>query len=128
MSGTFFIKKTEKNFFRFSLYAANGKTVLTSQNYATLHNCREGIEAIKKNALSPIEDQTLQKVVNKKYPKYEIYLDTAGQFRYRMMAVNGQNIAISEDGYITKSGCLKGIEAISRVAVDAEIDESTLGK
>jgi uncharacterized protein YegP (UPF0339 family) len=128
MPGKFVITKTPKGFYRFNLQAANYQTVLTSQNYASLRNCKDGIEAIKKNAESPIEDQTVQKVEKKKYPKYEVYLDNANQFRYRLLASNGQNIAIAEEGYATKQGCLNGIAAISRAAVDAEVDESALEK
>ncbi|PKL22577.1 MAG: hypothetical protein CVV48_01960 [Spirochaetae bacterium HGW-Spirochaetae-4] len=128
MPGKFIISKTPKGFFRFSLQAANYQTVLTSQNYASLRNCKDGIEAIKKNATAAVEDQTLQKVEKKKFPKYEVYLDNANQFRYRLLASNGQNIAMAEEGYATKQGCFSGIDAISRAAVDAEIDESALGK
>lgn len=128
MPGKFVISKTPKGFFRFNLQAANYQTVLTSQNYASLRNCKDGIEAIKKNATAAVEDQTLQKVEKKKFPKYEVYLDNANQFRYRLLASNGQNIAMAEEGYATKQGCLNGIDAISRAAVDAEIDESALGK
>lgn len=126
MPGKFIISKTPKGFFRFSLQAANYQTILTSQNYSSLRNCKDGIEAIKKNALSQIEDQTLQKPDPKKNPKYEVYLDNANQYRYRLLASNGQNIAIAEEGYATKSGCMNGIEAIGRAAPDAEIDESAL--
>jgi len=70
MPGKFIISKTPKGFFRFSLQAANYQTVLTSQNYASLRNCKDGIEAIKKNATADVEDQTLQKVEKKKFPKY----------------------------------------------------------
>jgi len=128
MPGKFIISKTPKGFFRFNLQAANYQTVLTSQNYASLRNCKDGIEAIKKNATAAVEDQTLQKVEKKKFPKYEVYLDNASQFRYRLLASNGQNIAMAEEGYATKQGCLNGIDAISRAAVDAGIDESALGK
>lgn len=75
MPGKFVITKTPKGFFRFNLQAANYQTVLTSQNYASLRNCKDGIEAIKKNALSAVEDQTVQNVEKKKFPKYEVYLD-----------------------------------------------------
>jgi len=51
-----------------------------------------------------------------------------GLYRYRMLASNGQNVAISEDGYASKSGCMNGIKAISRAAEGAEIDESALKK
>lgn len=100
--------------------------MLTSQNYANLSNCKSGIDAIKKNALSHVEDQTLQKVEEKKFPKYEVYFDKAGLYRYRLLASNGQNIAMAEDGYNSKQGCLNGIKAISTAAVDAEIVEPDL--
>lgn len=61
-----------------------------------------------------------------KYPKYEVYFDSAGQYRYRLLASNGLNVAMAEDGYATKAGCLNGIESISRAAVDAQVDESAL--
>lgn len=128
MPGKFVIVKTPKGFFRFSLLAANHQKVLTSQNYATLSNCKAGIEAIKKNAGSEIEDQTLQKPQEKKFPKYQVYFDKAGMYRYRLLASNGQNIAVAEDGYSTKQGCLNGIDAISRAAKDADIDDSELKK
>ena len=128
MPGKFIITKTPKGFFRFSLQAANYQTIMTSQNYSTLKTCRNGIEAIKKNALSQVEDQTLQKVEKKGFPKYEVYVDNAGQYRFRLLAANGQNIAIPEEGYASKSGCLNGIDAVGRTAVDAVIDESALKK
>ncbi len=128
MPGKFSIKKTPKGFFRFSLSAANSMTILTSKNYSSLSNCRDGIETIKKNAEIEIEDQTLQKPVEKKCPKFEIYFDKADMYRYRMIAANGMNVAISEEGYSTKSGCINGIKAISRAAEGAEVDESQLKK
>ncbi len=127
MPGRFIITKTPKGFFRFSLQAANYQTVLTSKNYSSLATCRDGVETIKKNAQAPIEDQTLKKgSPTLKYPKYEIYFDSAGKYRYRLLASNGLNVAMAEDGYATKTGCQNGIDAISRAAVDAQIDESAL--
>ncbi len=126
MSGKIIITKTPKGFFRFSLKASNHQTVLTSQNYSTLRTCKDGIDAIKKNALAHIEDLTLKEVKKMKFPKYEVYIDKAGLYRYRLLAANGQNIAIVEEGYTTKSGCLNGINAVSRAAVDAAVDESAL--
>ena len=128
MAGKFIITKTPKGFFRFSLQAANYQTILTSQNYTTLKACRDGITSVRNNAGVQVEDQTLQKVEKKGFPKFEIYLDGAGLFRYRLLASNGQNIAISEDGYASKSGCVNGIDSIGRTATDAEVDESALAK
>ncbi len=126
MAGTFIIKKTPKGFYRFSLIAGNSLTILSSTNYSSLSNCKNGIETIKKNADMDIEDLTLQKPAPKKCPKFEIYLDKANQYRYRMIAANGQNVATSEDGYSTKSGCINGVKAISRAVDGAGVDDSLL--
>jgi len=104
MPGTFIITKTPKGFYRFSLNAANHQ----------------------KNALVPIEDLTLRKVKEITNPKFSIYLDKAGQYRYRLIASNGQNIAAPETGYSSKSGVLNGIRSIGRTAPDAVINESAL--
>ena len=66
--------------------------------------------------------------MKKKNPNFEVYFDKAGLYRYRMLASNGQNIAISEDGYASKSGCMNGIKAISRAAEGADVDETSLKK
>lgn len=127
MPGRFIITKTPKGFYRFSLQAANYQTVLTSKNYTTLASCRDGVETIKKNSQSPIEDQTLKNAnPSLKYPKYEVYFDNADKYRYRLLASNGLNIAMAEDGYATKAGCMNGIDAISRATIDAQLDECAL--
>jgi len=126
MPGTFIITKTPKGFYRFCLNAANHQTILTSQNYATLQNCKDGIISNQKNALVPIEDLTLRKIKEITNPKFSVYLDKAGQYRYRLIASNGQNIAAPEDGYSSKSGVMNGIRSIGRTAPDAVIDESAL--
>lgn len=127
MPGRFVITKTPKGYYRFSLQAANYQTVLASKNYSTLASCRDGLETIKKNAQSPIEDQTLKTPGPAlKNPKYEVYFDTAGKYRYRLLASNGQNVAMAEDGYATKAGCMNGIDAINRAAVGADVDETAL--
>lgn len=128
MPGKFILKKTPKGFFRFSLTAANSMTILTSKNYSSKATCIAGVETIKKNAMSEIEDQTLKKVVEKKCPKFEIYFDKANLYRYRMIAANGMNVAISEEGYSTKSGCINGIKAISRAVDCATLDDTLLNK
>ncbi len=128
MPGKFTIVKTPKGFYRFTLYASNHQVVLMSENYTTLRACREGIQSIQKNAFSQVEDQTLKTVEKKGYPKYEVYLDKAEQYRFRLLARNGQIVGIPEAGYASKSGCLNGIEAVGRAAPDAEIDESALSE
>ena len=55
-----------------------------------------------------------------KNPKFEVYTDKAGEFRFRLKATNGQVIAISE-GYTTHASCINGVESVKKNAVDADI-------
>lgn len=130
--GTFIIKKTPSGAFNFSLLAANKqKIAVASQVYTTKAACKSGMASLGKNAEKcikedRIEDKTLKKPEPKTCPKFEIYLDKAGMFRYRLYASNGESIAISEDGYKTKSGCINGMKSVSVNAIGAEIiDETT---
>lgn len=130
--GKFIIKKTPTGMFNFSLLAANKeKIAVSSQVYTTKAACKKGMESIGKHAAKciaedRIEDQTLKAPTAKTCPKFEIYFDKAGLFRYRLIASNGESIAMSEEGYKSKSGVLNGIKSVSVNAVDAEIIDETV--
>jgi len=129
--GKFVIKKTPSGSFNFSLYAANSeKIAVSSQVYTTKSSCKSGIASLGKQATrcieeGKIEDQTLKKTEKLTCPKFEIYLDKAGLYRYRLIASNGESVAMSEEGYKSKSGCLGGIKSVAANAPSSEIiDES----
>ncbi len=52
--------------------------------------------------------------------KFEVYLDEAGGYRFRLRARNGQIIAVSQ-GYKSKEGCLKGIRSVQLNASTARV-------
>ena len=43
--------------------------------------------------------------------KFEVYLDKAGEHRFRLKAANGQNI-LSSEGYNSKASCMNGVESV----------------
>lgn len=55
-------------------------------------------------------------------PKFEVYTDKAGEFRFRLKAKNGEIIADGE-GYKTKASCLNGIDSIRRNAPEASVEK-----
>jgi len=57
--------------------------------------------------------------------KFEINKDIAGEFRFKLVAVNGETIAVSE-GYTNKDGVLNGIASVKTNAAAAVIDDKTL--
>jgi len=128
MAGKFILKKTPRDFFRFSLVTPNCMTILTSKNFSTKAECLEGLKLFKENTESEIEDKTLQKTVKLKSPRFEIYFDEVNLYRYRLIAEDGVSVATSEEGYPTKSSCIKGIKAIPAAVEDAQIDESFLAE
>ena len=117
-SGKFILKKTASGTYRFNLLATNGQVIATSENYKSLENCKTGVESVRKNALAEVEDQTSQGYEAKANPKFEVYRDRAGEYRFRLKAVGGEIIAVSE-GYKTKVSCLGGIRSIGRNAPEA---------
>lgn len=54
--------------------------------------------------------------------KFEIYKDKKGEFRFRLIAANGQVIATSQ-GYKTKASCKNGINSVKKNAPNTDIVE-----
>ena len=95
MAGKFIITTAKNGEYTFNLKAGNGEVILTaSETYTTMAACENGIESVRKNALASVEDQTRDESVT--HPKYELYVDKAGEFRFRLKARNGEIIGKSE--------------------------------
>lgn len=57
--------------------------------------------------------------------KFELNKDVAGEYRFKLLATNGQTIAVSQ-GYNSKENALKGIESLKQNAPGATIDDATI--
>ena len=118
-----FVVKATKTGFVFNLKAGNGETIATSEVYTTEAACMKGIESVRKNAAdAKLEDQTAAEVVAVTNPKFEVYTDKSGEFRFRLKARNGEVIAASE-GYKAKASCLNGVESVRKNAQDAAVEK-----
>ena len=118
-----FIVKTTASGIKFDLKAGNGEVIATSEVYKAEASCLKGIASVKRCCLGGIEDQTVEGFTAVKHPKFEVYTDKAGEFRFRLKAANGQVIATGE-GYKGKDSCLNGIESVKKNAPDAEIEKA----
>lgn len=119
--GKFVVRETNTGI-KFDLKAGNGEVIATSEVYSSKAACMKGIASVQKNApIANLEDQTEEGYATQKNPKYEVYKDKKGEFRFRLKATNGQIIATSE-GYTAKPACLKGIESVKKNAVDAKVE------
>ena len=120
--GKFVIRTTETGY-KFDLKAGNGEVVATSEVYNSLAACKNGVESVTKNApVAAVENQTVEGYAEEKHPKFELYRDKVGEYRFRLKATNGQVIAVSE-GYTSVSGCENGIASVKKNAADADIVE-----
>ena len=119
--GKFVIKETATGI-KFDLKATNGQVIATSEVYESKAACDKGIASVKKNApVAAVENQTVEGYAEEKHPKFEIYADKAGEYRFRLKATNGQIIAVSE-GYKTLANCENGVESVKKNAPDAEVE------
>lgn len=121
--GKFVIKLTEKGNYVYKLYSYNYRVVaIGAEQYSALPSCKGGIQSVIKNAANaPVEDLTLKNPVEQKCPKWVIYKDKKEEFRLRLIASNGNIVATTNDGYLSKDAAKKGIEAIARAAKGASV-------
>ena len=118
-----FVVKQVKTGMVFNLKAGNGEVIATSEIYTTEAACMNGIESIRRNAIeAKLEDQTVEGYEAVTNPKFEVYTDKAGEFRFRLKAKNGEIIDVGE-GYKTKASCLNGIDSIRRNAPEASVEK-----
>ena len=116
-----FVIKTTKSGVKFDLKAGNGEIIASSEVYKTLASCKNGIESVRKNsAKAGVEDLSVEGAPTVKHPKFQVYVDKSGEYRFRLKATNGEIIATSE-GYKAKASCLNGIESIKKNAPEAEV-------
>lgn len=116
-----FVVRNVPSGIKFDLKAANSQVIATSEVYASEPSCLKGVESVRKNAaIANIEDQTVEDFKTEVNPKFEVYIDKKGEYRFRLKARNGEIIATSE-GYVAKAGCMNGIESVRKNAPDAEV-------
>jgi len=108
--------------YRFRLRAGNNKIVVVSEGYDQHMGCMNGVKSVQKNCNAAIEDTTIKGTAIPN-PKFQVFSDNKGEFRFRLNASNGETIAASE-GYQAKEGCLNGVAAV-KSSCNAEIEDLT---
>ena len=108
------IKPAKDNTFVYVIVAGNKQVIAKSaQTYSSVQTCRSAVQSVVKIAKTvPIEDQTLVNMEPQKYPKFELYMDKGGKYRFRLCASNGQNLLVCTQGYNQKSSCKNGIDSV----------------
>ena len=111
--GSFEIKRANDGRYMFNVRAGNTQVIASSQMYSSMAACRNGINSVGANApIAAIEDQTLSSINEEKCPKFQIYTDKSGKYRFNLLAANGQNILACSQGYTQKASCKNGIQSV----------------
>ncbi|OGI19339.1 MAG: hypothetical protein A3J06_01290 [Candidatus Moranbacteria bacterium RIFCSPLOWO2_02_FULL_48_19] len=56
--------------------------------------------------------------------KFVIYRDIAGQYRWRLVAANGEKVAASE-AYVSKQGAINSANRVKQIAYSATVVDIT---
>ena len=108
MAAQFEIKKAKNGQFYFNLKAANGETVLTSEQYTSKAGCKNGIASVQKNAGSD--------------DRYEHKTAKNGKHYFVLKAGNHQVIGNSEM-YETLPASNKGVAGVKKAAGIAKVTD-----
>ena len=116
-----FIVKQTATGFKFDFRTEAG-VIATSEVYTSEAACKKGVDSVKNSAAGEIENQTVEGFETKKHPKYEVYEDKAGGFRYRLKARNGEIVAICPSAWKTVDEVIAAVEEVRAGAADAKVE------
>ena len=114
--GRFRIKPVATGY-KFDLLAANGQVIATSEVYETEAACRKGIHSVCASAPKAKFADLTEDGKLPTNPRFELFQDKAGAYRFRLRSRNGQVIAVSED-YTTREACENGMESVRKNAAE----------
>lgn len=123
--GKYVIRKSKTGFY-FNVEATNGQVIATAQQYKSKPSCKKAIDALKKLAKSPIEDLTIKDGPKYPNPKWQVYQDRKKEFRFRLVASNGNNLIWGE-GYSTMQACKAGVLSV-QANVNSEIEDKAVAE
>lgn len=120
--GKFVIQKTATGY-KFDLKAANGETVAVSEVYSARAACVKGVRSVASCAPgAPLADLTGGVGELPANPRFEMFLDKSGGYRFRLRSRNGK-VLVASQGYGTKAACENGIESVRKNALSNTEEE-----
>jgi large subunit ribosomal protein L21 len=121
----FEIYEDKSGHWRWRLRASNGELLaIPEQGFASKAGVVKALDVVRRNVAdaegheeAPTGDDAAEA---KTIKGFEIYEDKSGHWRWRLRAGNGELLAIPEQGFSSKSGVVRGLEAVRRNVADAE--------
>lgn len=115
MSPSYELYQDKADEWRWRLTSGGDITADSGEGYSSKSAAKEAIERIQ-------EDAPTASVLEYGTPHFEVYKDTAGEWRWRMVASNGRIVADSGEGYGSKGNARRALENVQDDA-DAAIAE-----
>ena len=102
--------------YRWRLVADNGNIVADSgEGYSSQSAAEDAVERVREHAGAA-------NVLDIGQAAFEVFEDTAGEYRWRLRHRNGNILLDSGEGYANRSGAYDGIESVKRTAPAADLD------
>lgn len=96
------------------LLASNGRILATAgESYVHKHDCVHGINLVKGTT---------------SVTQYETYQDSANHWRWRLVATNGQIIAVSSESYWNRSDCEHAVRLVVSTNAATPVEDLTLSR
>jgi len=114
----------QKNYKGYSFFLEGDDAVVigNSDYYTVPATARKGIDSLKVNSKRcHLEDQTIDGWKSLRNPKFEIFYDGNKKLRFRMKALNGQNLMTSVP-YRSMTELISAIEYIRDNAATAKVE------
>ena len=102
--------------YRWRLVHDNGNIIADSgEGYTSKQKARQGIESVTKNA-SPASYLQFDPA------SFEIYRDSAGEWRWRFVHKNGNILAAASEGYTRRRDAKRAVDSIREDVADADFE------
>ena len=113
-SATFEIYTDQDGEHRWRLVHDNGNVIADgAEGYASRRNVRDGVESVRKNA-APATYLTFDPA------SFEIYRDSAGEWRWRLVHRNGNILASASESYTRRRDAKRALDSVRDQEVDGD--------
>ncbi|MGZ0746801.1 DUF1508 domain-containing protein [Haloparvum sp. AD34] len=119
---------------RWRLHHRNGNVIADGgEGYTQLHNAQKGLQSVRRNALGatvvqtereadlPDEGESFDTLPEEpSQATFEVFEDDAGEYRWRLVHDNGNVLADSGEGYVTKHNAERALEGVTATVSPAD--------
>ena len=92
---------------------------MSEQGFSSKSGVVRSLDVVRRNT-ADAEDHSEVTADEKAGKGFEIFEDKSGEWRWRLRASNGELVAVSEQGFSSKSGVVRSLDVVRRNVAAAE--------